>query len=215
MFTGIILEKGQISSLRSEAKSTVIKVKADKALNKAIIGSSIAVNGVCLTVTNITSDMFEADVMPETVKRSNLFFLRPGSFVNIEPALRIGDEIGGHMVSGHIDDVGIVESIAKDSNAIWMTINANESIMGQIVLKGSVALDGVSLTVSDLTGKTFSVSLIPLTANFTTLGEKKVGDKINIETDIIGKYVEKYIKAYGQNKEGKITLAMLTENGFA
>lgn len=170
---------------------------------------------MCLTVTKIDGDVFEADVMPETVRRTNLSSLKPGSVVNLEPALRLGDEMGGHIVTGHIDGVGKIISISRDENAVWMSIEAQAGILHQIVEKGSVALDGVSLTVAKTDISSFSVSLIPFTANETVVGDKKVGDPVNIETDIIGKYIEKLVNAHGGKKEDGLTLSLLREHGFA
>jgi len=215
MFTGIIIEKGMVIRIARASQSFVIGLKGDKSVRRIVFGSSISVNGVCLTVTDINGDVFEADVMPETVKRTNLTFLKPGNFVNLEPALRFGDEMGGHMVTGHIDGTGDIISLVKDDNAIWMMIEAPDSILNQIVLKGSIAIDGVSLTVANINGTKFSVSLIPLTVKETILGQKKVGDTVNIETDIIGKYVEKYISAYNTKSMKGVTLSMLNEHGFA
>ena len=168
-----------------------------------------------MTVTKIDGDIFEADVMPETVRRTNLSLLKSGSVVNLEPALRLGDEMGGHIVTGHIDGAGKIVSISRDENAIWMSVETQSGILNQIVEKGSVALDGVSLTVAKTENSSFSVSIIPFTSSETVLGSKKVGDPVNIETDIIGKYVEKFVNAYGGKKTDGLTLALLREHGFA
>jgi riboflavin synthase len=215
IFTGIVIEKGNIVSIVRAGNTVKLAVKGHIASKKAVLGSSIAVNGICLTVTKIDVDVFEADVMPETVRRSNLASLKPGSLVNLEPALRLGDEMGGHLVTGHIDGVGKILSLTRDENAVWMTIEAQGYILSQIVEKGSVALDGVSLTVAKTENSSFSVSLIPFTAGETVLGIKKVGDTVNIETDIIGKYVEKFVKVYSGEKREGLTLSMLKEHGFA
>lgn len=209
-----MIEKGNIVSIIRAAHSVRISVKGRKASKKAVLGSSISVNGVCLTVTKIDEDIFEADVMPETVTRTNLAAFTPGSLVNLEPALRLGDEMGGHLVTGHIDGTGKIISIARYENAILITIETHVRILNQIVEKGSVALDGVSLTVTKTESSSFSVSLIPFTANETVLGFKKVGDIVNIETDIIGKYVEKFIDVYRSKKESSLTMSLLKEHGF-
>jgi len=214
IFTGIVIEKGIVASIVQTGQFVKIAVKAPKSVRRAEIGSSIAVNGVCLTVTKIEKDVFVADVMPETVKRSNIALLNSGSIVNLEPALRLGDEVGGHLVTGHIDGIGKIKSVKQDGNAIWYEIEANDSILNQIVKKGSVALDGVSLTVADVDDSIFSVSVIPFTAHETIIGDKKNGDKINIETDIIGKYVEKFVLGNRSNKKSGISFSMLAEHGF-
>lgn len=210
-----MVEKGNIVSIIHAGNTVKIAVRGRKASKKAVLGSSISVNGVCLTVTDISGEVFEADVMPETVRRSNLAALKPGSAVNLEPALRLGDEMGGHLVTGHIDGTGRIISLTRDENAVWMTIEAQTSLLNQIVEKGSVALDGVSLTVARTDNTSFSVSLIPFTAGETVLGTKRVGDTVNIETDIIGKYVEKFVKVYGGGKQEGLTMSLLREHGFA
>ncbi len=215
MFTGIVIEKGNIVMIAQTAQSIRIAARGPKSVKKAVIGSSISLNGACLTVTKIDGDVFEADVMPETVRRTNLAVLKPGNSVNLEPALRLGDELGGHMVSGHIDGTGRISSLRRDDKAIWMTIEIQEHILNQVVQKGSITLDGVSLTVAQIDKASFSVSLIPFTAHETILGEKKVGDTVNVETDIIGKYVEKYLVAYNESCSKGITLSLLKEHGFA
>lgn len=214
MFTGIIIEMGQIKKIQPGAESVRLTIKGQKVIELSKIGDSIAVNGVCLTVTQFEHDSFSADVMPETVRRTDLRALKIGDFVNLEPALRIGDSIGGHMVSGHVDGVGRIVTIRKEDNALWFAIEAHESVLNYIVTKGSVALDGISLTVAEVDRSTFSVSLIPHTASVTTFGKRKIGDLINIETDMIGKYIEKYVAAYQVKKTQGVTMDLLEKNGF-
>ena len=191
MFTGLIEETGKVSSLRRGGNSSFIRIQAEKVLEGTVTGDSIAVNGVCLTVTEMGSGWFQADVMNETLARSSLGSLKPGDPVNLERAMAAGGRFGGHIVSGHIDGTGTVTDIKNDGIAVWYTITADPQILRYIVENGSVALDGISLTVAKVTAESFSVSVIPHTAEVTTLSKRKTGDKINIENDIIGKYVEK------------------------
>ncbi len=214
MFTGIIAEMGQIKKIQPGAQSIRLTIKGKRVLELSKIGDSIAVNGVCLTVTQFEQDAFSADVMPETVRRTDLRALKAGDFVNLEPALRLGDSVGGHMVSGHVDGVGRIVSIRREDNALWITIEAHPSVLRYIVTKGSVALDGISLTVAEVDKSTFSVSLIPHTAQVTTIGRRQIGDLINIETDMIGKYIEKYVAAYEGSKSQGVTMDLLEKNGF-
>ena len=219
MFTGLVEELGTILSVSSGSKSSVLIVKANKVLEDVKIGDSISTNGVCLTVTHFTKDSFTVDVMPETIQRSNLKYVKSGSIVNLERALRVGDRLGGHMVSGHIDGLGTVKSIKRDDNAIWYTIEAAPCILKYIIEKGSVALDGISLTVAMCDMGQFKVSIIPHTHSVTTLAQRKIGDQINVECDAFGKYVER-ISAFGnidnrmQNDTSKIDMDFLRNNGF-
>lgn len=214
MFTGIVEETGTIKSIIGEGDGYRLAINCSKVLEGTKIGDSIAVNGVCLTVTNMTGKYFEADVMPETIHRSSLGSLSNGSIVNLERAMAADGRFGGHIVSGHIDGIGNVGEIKRDSNAVWYTINADKTLLKYIVEKGSVALDGISLTVADVSDASFKVSIIPHTLGETNLGTKKGGEIINIECDIIGKYVEKLIGGNNSKIESKITMGFLAENGF-
>jgi len=185
-------------------------ISAAKILEDLKIGDSINTDGVCLTVTEFSSSSFTVDVMPETLLRSTFGKLKPGSTVNLERALRLSDRLGGHIVSGHIDGSGRLEKIRKDENAIWLSIIAEEPILRYIVEKGSVAIDGISLTVAKVDHRAFEVSVIPHTQAETTILTKKTGDAVNIECDIIGKYIEKLSKTNG----GKMDVNFLAENGF-
>ena len=179
------------------------------------MGDSIAVNGICLTATAFTDTCFTVDVMHETLNRSALANLKPGSSVNLERAMAVGDRFGGHIVAGHADGVGHITHIHKDDNAIWYTLSAAPDILRYVVEKGSITMDGISLTVARVTESDFSVSVIPHTAAVTTLSQKKLGDPINLETDIIGKYVEKLMKPQEiPERNQKITMEFLTSNGF-
>lgn len=221
MFTGIIEEIGKFLNLEQSGSSVKIKIAASLVLGGTKIGESIAVNGVCLTVTDIAQNFFVADLMPETLRRSNLGTLKNGDVVNLERAMPCDGRFGGHIVSGHIDGIGKISTIQSEANAIWFYISAPSEILKLIVEKGSVALDGISLTVAKIDSAQFAVSVIPHTQTQTNLLLKKSGDIVNIENDIIGKYVQKF---FGQNdfsssdlpqkNAGKITEDFLRKNNF-
>lgn len=216
MFTGIIEEVGTVISVVSGSSSGEIAINASTVLENTKIGDSIAVNGVCLTVTKMTDGGFTADVMPETLRRSNLGKLHIGDSVNLERAMAADGRFGGHIVSGHIDGVGTVAEMKRESNAVWVKISADKDILRLIVEKGSIAIDGISLTVAEVTDKDFSVSIIPHTGSETTLLKKRIGDRVNLENDIVGKYVEKLLqpKSVPSKTESKITMEFLREHGF-
>ena len=218
MFTGIIEEIGTVRNIVKGTRSIQLAIAAHKMLESTNLGDSIAVNGVCLTVTKLGKDGFTADVMPESMAKTNMGGLKPGDRVNLERALTLASRLGGHIVSGHIDGVGKIISKEKDDNAVRVTLTANAKVMKYIVSEGSVALDGVSLTVAHLGENDFTVSLIPHTAQVTTLLDKKIGDKLNIENDVVGKYVERLLgfSAKDEAKETKpsLSLSFLRENGF-
>lgn len=220
MFTGLIEEVGEVNSISKSTKSAQISIYANDILNDIKIGDSIAVNGVCVTVTKLYSNKFSADVMPETLRRSNLGSLKRGSKVNLERAVCAGERFGGHIVSGHIDETGKIKSIEKEDTATWITIEASSNILKYVVLKGSITLDGVSLTIADVGSDYFKVSIIPHTKEETTLLSKNVGNEINIECDIIAKYLEKLFKFDDKDNdkskanESRISESMLREAGF-
>lgn len=215
MFTGIIEEVGTVKSIQKGAVSSFIQINADTVLSDAHIGDSIAVNGVCLTVTDLTGNYFQADVMNETLSRSSLGSLKNGSPVNLERAMSAQGRFGGHIVSGHIDGTGVISSVKQDGIALWYTINTDSEILRYIVEKGSIAIDGISLTVAKVTANDFSVSIIPHTAAQTVLNSKKTGDTVNLENDIIGKYVEKFLNPDEKKSEkSRITMDFLAKNGF-
>ncbi len=215
MFTGIIEEIGTVSRVQRSGSSSFIEIQAKKVLEDVHLGDSIAVNGVCLTVTHFGGGTFRADVMNETLSRSSLGSLTSGSPVNLERAMAAGGRFGGHIVSGHIDGTGTISDISNDGIAVWYTISASPALLRYIVEKGSIAIDGISLTVAKVTDTAFSVSIIPHTAAQTILGSKKVGDIVNLENDIIGKYVEKLMKpADDTSKQSNITMDFLMKNGF-
>jgi riboflavin synthase len=212
VFTGIIEEIGKIQTVRKGAASSSISVQAKKVMEDVHVGDSIAVNGVCLTVTAFSQGGFTADVMHETFNRSSLGSLQTGSPVNLERAMPSNGRFGGHIVSGHIDGTGTVSAIQKDDNAVWYTIKTAPGILRYIVEKGSVAIDGISLTVATVERDCFSISIIPHTASITTLSNRRVGDTVNLENDCIGKYVERLMGI--QQSKHNITADFLTKYGF-
>ncbi len=219
MFTGLIEETGILQSLSWGSASCVLTVGCREVLENTKIGDSIAVNGVCLTVTSLGSNYFTADAMPETLNRSSLGELRTGSLVNLERAMPADGRFGGHIVSGHIDGTGKIEQIQSDANAVWYTVSAPAQILRYIVEKGSITIDGISLTVAYVDEKVFKVSIIPHTQKVTALHEKRIGSIVNLECDIIGKYVEKLITPYTPEKEedssgGGLTEEFLRSHGF-
>ncbi len=211
MFTGIIEEVGTVRQIRRGRCSAVVEVEARLVMEDLKIGDSVAVNGVCLTVTEKSGRGFQADVMHETLDRSSLAALRPGSPVNLERAMAADGRFGGHLVAGHVDGTGTITQVRRDDTAVWYTIRAEASLLRYVVEKGSVAIDGISLTVAAVTEDSFSVSVIPHTARSTVLGTKRAGDVVNLETDIIGKYVEKLLMPAGQTG---ITREFLARYGF-
>ncbi len=219
MFTGIIEECGTVTAVQKNAASAVLHIGCSKILSDIHLGDSIAVNGVCLTVTAFDKKGFSADVMHETLNRSSLGKLSAGSRVNLERAMAAGGRFGGHIVSGHIDGTGTITQIQKDDNAVWYTINCGNQLLKYIIEKGSIAIDGISLTVARLEHRSFSVSIIPHTLSETILADKKSGDIVNLENDCIGKYVERLLSFEDPNaapakKESNITAAFLAEHGF-
>ncbi|WP_065219576.1 MULTISPECIES: riboflavin synthase [Butyricimonas] len=215
MFTGIIEEIGTIKGIKRGNRSVVLEVKAKKVLEDLKVGDSIATNGVCLTVTSFSGGSFCADVMPETMQRSNLGGLHAGDPVNLERALSLNGRLGGHIVSGHVDGMGKIVGREKDENAIWVTIATSADLLRYIVEKGSITIDGISLTVVAVTDSGFTVSIIPHTQDETTLVKKQVGDDVNLENDVIAKYVEKLMRpAAPAEPKGGLTLDFLLANGF-
>ena len=230
MFTGIIEEIGTIKNIKRGSASAVLTIAAATVLEDVHLGDSIAVNGVCLTVTSFGRNQFTADVMHETLNRSSLGMLRPGSHVNLERAMKADGRFGGHIVSGHIDGTGTISDISRDDNAIWYTIKTPPELMRFIIEKGSITIDGISLTVATEQTDRFQVSIIPHTAAKTILSEKKNGDVVNLENDCVGKYVAKLLQPYQANSNGlpagssgngssaqtasSITAEFLLQNGF-
>ena len=214
MFTGLVEEVGTLKSVKRGGGSCVLTVECSRVLEGSRVGDSIAVNGVCLTVTSMGGTYFTADAMPETLDRSSLGRLPSGSPVNLERAMPADGRFGGHIVSGHIDGMGTVMSITPDENAVWYRIGAEPKLLRYIVEKGSITVDGISLTVAATDGESFSVSIIPHTQKETALRSLRRGSAVNLETDIIGKYVEKLMQPEPESKQGGLTEDFLRENGF-
>lgn len=213
MFTGIIEEVGKVLEVQKTAAEARFKIGAAEIMDDVKRGDSIAVNGICLTVTDFSANSFCVDVMHETLMRSSIRGLGPGSRVNLERAMPADGRFGGHIVSGHIDGTGKIRDVRRDGIAVWYRVEAPE-LMSGIIRKGSVAVDGISLTVADVSGDSFSVSVIPHTSGHTTLAEKGPGDIVNLETDCIGKYVRHYLGTEDGGKRGAITREFLAARGF-
>lgn len=214
MFTGIIEEIGQVHRTVFSENLSKISIYVRDILENTKTGDSIAVNGVCLTVTSLDKNEFTADVMPETLRRSNLYKLKGGDLVNLERAVAVNGRIDGHFVLGHIDGMGTIFNMKRERNAVWISIKASAEIMALVVEKGSIAVDGVSLTVNNVENYGFKVSIIPHTGHQTILLSKKIGDFVNLENDIIGKYVKKLLYLKNDKSLNGITLDFLHENGF-
>ena len=214
MFTGIIEEVGTIKQIARGAHSATLTIRAQTVLEETKIGDSIAVNGICLTVTRLSPDSFSADVMHETLNRSALAQLSIGSAVNLERAMPANGRFGGHIVSGHVDGIGYIAQIRRDDTAIWYTIHADPTLLRYVVKKGSITIDGISLTVAALDRKGFSVSTIPHTVSQTNLQQRREGDAVNLETDIIGKYIERLLHPPQEEEKNTITREMLIKYGF-
>lgn len=216
MFTGLVEETGSVRSVRRTGRSLQITVGARKVLEGGRIGDSIAVNGVCLTVTALHSDAFTADVMPETYEKTNLSQTPVGAPVNLERTMALGDRFGGHIVQGHIDGTGIIRAVESDEIAVWLSVEAPPEILRYVVPKGSIAIDGISLTVVDVAEERFRVSLIPHTYAVTAMSQKRSGDQVNLEVDILAKYVERMLAWRGEERPAsRVTEAFLKQHGFA
>ncbi len=211
MFTGIVEEMGCVKALRRDRGATRLTISASSVLGGTILGDSICVNGVCLTVVDLSSGEFSADVAVETLRVTNLGELKTGAPVNLERALQLSARIGGHLVSGHVDAVGRIREKREEGNGWRIFINTPETVLRYVIKKGSIAVDGISLTVADVDKSGFSIAVIPHTAKFTTLGFKAVGDSVNLESDIIGKYVERLLSG---RVEGGVNLELLKKTGF-
>ncbi len=216
MFTGIIEEIGIIKTISQRGNGASIVIGAKEVLKDIKLGDSIATNGVCLTVKYFNKSSFQVDVMAETMRKSNLRDLKIGSSVNLERALALGTRLGGHLVSGHIDDVGTIVGYQQEDNATWLTIQPPQALLCYMIARGSIAIDGVSLTIAHVDPKVFKVCIIPHTKDETTLLNKKTGELVNLECDLIGKYVDKIMgkKSIDRTVRKDITLDFLTQHGF-
>ncbi|WP_102264076.1 riboflavin synthase [Mesobacillus jeotgali] len=217
MFTGIIEEIGTVANIQHGGASFVLTIDAKKVLSDVHLGDSIAVNGVCLTVTSFTENRFTVDVMPETVKASSLKTVKRGSKVNLERAMAAGGRFGGHFVAGHVDGVGTIKGKKQIENAVYYEIQADPELLKYVIMKGSVAVDGTSLTVFGVSEDSLTLSLIPLTLKDTVLGFKEKGDIVNIECDMIGKYVGHFLSnqvTSAPKRGNNITAQFLEDNGF-
>ena len=220
MFTGIIESFGTIKRIESNGEGKILHIGCDLDLSQSKIGDSIAVNGACLTAVQLGKYDFKVDMAPETVVRTTFKQMAPGKRVNIERALRLSDRIDGHLVSGHIDGTGTISSVQRESNAVIISVAVNPVLAADMIEKGSVAIDGISLTINQCSDASFQVSVIPHTADITTIGLKQVGDEVNIETDMLGKYVRKILMGGALKSDAEkpgnsdISMALLAKNGF-
>jgi riboflavin synthase len=193
MFSGIVQEIGEVVALEREGEQVRLHVRAPRTAPRLAIGDSVAVDGVCLTATNLDGEVFTAGLAPETLRRTNLGTLRPGARVNLEPARRAGDPMGGHYVQGHVDGVGTIVADTPEGDSRRLRFRAPPELLRYVVVKGFIAVDGISLTVTECDDESFGVALIAHTQEVTTLGEKTVGDTVNLEVDVVAKYVERLI----------------------
>ncbi|UKH15963.1 riboflavin synthase [Actinobacillus pleuropneumoniae] len=215
MFTGIIEEVGKIAQIHKQGEFAVVTINATKVLQDVHLGDSIAVNGVCLTVTSFSSNQFTADVMSETLKRTSLGELKSNSPVNLERAMAANGRFSGHIVSGHIDGTGEIAEITPAHNSTWYRIKTSPKLMRYIIEKGSITIDGISLTVVDTDDESFRVSIIPHTIKETNLGSKKIGSIVNLENDIVGKYIEQFLlKKPADEPKSNLSLDFLKQAGF-
>lgn len=212
MFTGIIEDLGVVESVKMGRQSMELTIRSEKIVEDVHLGDSIAVNGICLTVTSFTKNTFTVDVMPETVKASSIQLLKSGSPVNLERAMSAQGRFGGHFVSGHIDGVGTIVKKERQENAVYFTIQLEEGLSRYCIPRGSVAIDGTSLTIFSIAGNLLTISLIPLTFQDTIIGQKNVGDVVNIENDMIGKYIVQQLQT--DKPKQTLTQSFLAENGF-
>ena len=215
MFTGIIEEIGTVDQIVQQGEAIVLSIYASKILQDVKLGDSISVNGVCLTVTSFTPNKFTVDIMPETVRATSLQTLQKGSHVNLERAMAANGRFGGHFVSGHVDGVGTILKKKRVSNAVYYEVTVPEVLRRFILLKGSICVDGTSLTVFAVTDKSFTISLIPHTLSETILGKKDAGDIVNLECDMLAKYVEQFVMMREKTtKSSSLTESFLRDNGY-
>ncbi|MBW1712391.1 MAG: riboflavin synthase [Deltaproteobacteria bacterium] len=213
MFTGLIEDMGRVEALTRKGRDAVLRIRAGIDLSQSRIGDSIAVSGACLTITALKGNTFQADVSAETLSQTNLGRLKPGDRVNLERAMRLGDRLGGHLISGHVDSQAVLISKDKEGDSIRLKYRLGPEVLRYVIAKGSIAVEGVSLTVNQVGPDFFEVNIIPHTADKTTLGLNKTGEMVNIETDLIGKYVERLISPYKKDNQG-LTPELLARHGF-
>ncbi|MCF8336396.1 MAG: riboflavin synthase [Bacteroidales bacterium] len=213
MFTGIIEDIGSVETVQSGVNSAQIRINSRVVPADLKTGDSVSINGVCLTVTAYDVSGFTVEAVPETMSRSNLGNLHAGAPVNLERALRVGDRMGGHMMSGHVDSKGIIQSVDQEENAVWYTVSLANDFIRYLIPKGSVGIDGISLTVVDVSKDSFTVSVIPHTLRETTLAYRKKGDEVNIECDMTAKYIERFL-TFKEEPKKDITMDYLKENGY-
>ena len=214
MFTGLIEDLGTLRDIRTGGDLAELTVDTALPMAELSLGESIAINGVCLTVTRFAGGTFSADISPETLKRTTLGRLSSGARVNLERALRLSDRLGGHLVTGHVDGLARIVERRQDGNAWLFRFQCDTALCGQLVDKGSVAVDGISLTVNQAGADSFALAVIPHTLAMTNLQERKVGDDVNIETDLIGKYVARFLQQERHGKAPGVTMETLAKHGF-
>lgn len=213
MFTGIVAELGIVKGIQRSSQAGVLTIAASQVLSDGNVGDSIAIDGVCLTITELMHDSFAADVSAETLRRTTLGSLRPGDSVNLESALRLADRLGGHLVLGHVDEVGTISGWQDEGASSLMRVSISQEAMRYVVYKGSVCVDGISLTISKLFDDGFEVALIPHTKQVTTLGYKRVGTHVNIEVDLLGRYIERLL-TYPSAEGASIDMDFLAKHGY-
>ena len=214
MFTGIVEEIGVVKGVQRNPQGAILTVTASYVLEDSEVGDSVAIDGVCLTMTRADSDNFTVDISAETLRRTTLGDRRPGDGVNLERSLRLSDRLGGHLVLGHVDDVGVISGWQDEGTSSLMRISASSEVMRYVVYKGSICIDGISLTIANLFEDEFEIVLIPHTKQATTIGEKQVGNPVNIEVDLLGRYVERLLTDQPENPRS-IDLAFLKTHGYA
>lgn len=214
MFTGLIKEVGQIAAITTHGETAEIQIQSRKISKEAELGDSIAVNGACLTVSAIAGDVFCADISSETISRTSFAEARPGDLVNLEPSLRLGDKMGGHIVAGHIDGVGVIERIEGDGEFCQILFRFPQNMAPYIAEKGSICIEGISLTVTTVEEDTAGAAIIPVTLQHTNLRVKNPGDKINLEADMIARYVERLLSFQNAHKPQGLTMEKLREYGY-
>ena len=214
MFTGLIEEIGTVKEISKKGDNLRLVIGANKIMDDISMGSSIAIDGTCLSVVKYTSNTFEVDISEETVKKTTIGGFKPGRKVNIERAMKIGDRLGGHFVTGHIDGIGEIVKFDRTVDGAYLGIKASEDTIRYMIYKGSVAIDGISLTVANVDSNSIAIALIPHTIEMTNLKEKSIGEKVNIECDIIGKYIERFVNLTTDTKHSTLNIDFLKSHGY-